>query len=101
MLQPPDWYTVGHQNTVWETYIPTDWVDPLGSTGAADAGGIAGLGGAFFSFPFILSLSVQELTAVQYALGDFVVRQVAIALDKSVADVAKCANRSMYFVIRA
>jgi hypothetical protein len=33
--QPPDWYTVGRQNTAWKTfgYIPTDWVDPSGATG--------------------------------------------------------------------
>jgi hypothetical protein len=32
---PPDWYTVGRQNTAWKTfgYIPTDWVDPSGATG--------------------------------------------------------------------
>jgi hypothetical protein len=104
MLQPPDWYTVGHQNTAWETfgYIPTDWVDPSGSTGLPTREASRAWEVHFYPpTPFILSLSVQELTAVQYALGDFVVRQVAIALDKSVADVAKCANRSMYFVIQA
>ncbi|KAJ7743660.1 hypothetical protein B0H14DRAFT_3514831 [Mycena olivaceomarginata] len=72
----PDWYTVGHQNTAWKTfgYIPTDWVDPSGSTG----------------------LPTREASrAWEYALGDFAVRQAAIALDKSVADVAKCTNRSM------
>ncbi|KAJ7835904.1 hypothetical protein B0H14DRAFT_3460987 [Mycena olivaceomarginata] len=72
---PPDWYTVGHQNTMWEMfgYIPTDWVDPPGPTGLPT---------------WEASRAWEELTAVQYALGDFMVRQVAIALDKSVADVA-------------
>jgi hypothetical protein len=35
---------------------------------------------------------------VQYALGDFAVRQAAIALGKSSDDVALYANRSMNFV---
>ncbi|KAJ7833755.1 hypothetical protein B0H14DRAFT_3462450 [Mycena olivaceomarginata] len=53
---PPDWYTVGHQNTAWETfgYIPTD---PSGSTGLPTREA---------------SRAWEELTAVQYALGDFV-----------------------------
>jgi hypothetical protein len=35
---------------------------------------------------------------LQYALGDFAVRQAAIALNKSAADVDKYANRSMNFI---
>ncbi|KAJ7319031.1 glycosyl hydrolase family 92-domain-containing protein [Mycena albidolilacea] len=76
---PPDWYTVGRQNTAWKTfgYIPTDWVDPSGATG----------------------LPTREASrAWEYALGDFAVRQAAVALGKSAADVAKYANRSMNFV---
>lgn len=34
----------------------------------------------------------------QYALGDFAVRQAAIALNKSLDDVAKYENRSMNFL---
>ncbi|KAJ7721097.1 hypothetical protein B0H14DRAFT_3625084 [Mycena olivaceomarginata] len=80
----PDWYTVGRQNTAWKTfrYIPTGWVNPSGSTGL-----------------LMREASwVWELTAGQHALGDFAVHQVAIALDKSAADVGKCANRPMNFV---
>ncbi|KAF8193001.1 glycosyl hydrolase family 92-domain-containing protein [Pholiota molesta] len=76
---PPNWYMVGRQNTAWKTfgYIPTDWVDPSGSTG----------------------LPTREASrALEYALGDFAVRQAAIALGKSPADIAKYANRSMNFV---
>ncbi|KAK7050486.1 glycoside hydrolase family 92 protein [Favolaschia claudopus] len=76
---PPDWYTVGRQNTAWKEfgYIPTDWVDPSGSTG----------------------LPTREASrAWEYALGDFAVRQAAISLQKSPGDVAKYANRSMNFV---
>ncbi|KAJ7604653.1 glycosyl hydrolase family 92-domain-containing protein [Roridomyces roridus] len=76
---PPDWYTVGRQNTAWKTfgYIPTDWVDPSGSTG----------------------LPTREASrAWEYALGDFAVRQAAIALNKTQSDVDKYANRSMNFV---
>ncbi|KAJ7300994.1 hypothetical protein DFH08DRAFT_946211 [Mycena albidolilacea] len=75
----PDWYTVRRQNTAWKTfrYIPTGWVDPSGSTGL---------------------LMREASRAWEYALGDFVVHQVAIVLDKSAADVGKCANRSMNFV---
>jgi hypothetical protein len=35
---------------------------------------------------------------LQYALGDFAVRQAAIALNKSAADIDKYANRSMNFI---
>ncbi|KAJ7088618.1 glycosyl hydrolase family 92-domain-containing protein [Mycena epipterygia] len=76
---PPDWYTVGRQNTAWKQfgYIPTDWVDPSGSTG----------------------LPTREASrAFEYALGDFAVRQAAIALDKAPGDVVKYSNRSMNFV---
>ncbi|KAJ6551370.1 glycosyl hydrolase family 92-domain-containing protein [Mycena capillaripes] len=76
---PPDWYTVGRQNTAWKEfgYIPTDWVDPSGSTG----------------------LPTREASrAWEYALGDFAVRQAAIALRKSPGDVVKYSNRSMNFV---
>ncbi|KAF7369100.1 Glycoside hydrolase family 92 protein [Mycena venus] len=76
---PPDWYTVGRQNTAWKTfgYIPTDWVDPSGATG----------------------LPTREASrAWEYALGDFAVRQAAIALNKSPGDVVKYSNRSMNFV---
>ncbi|KAF7377608.1 Glycoside hydrolase family 92 protein [Mycena sanguinolenta] len=76
---PPDWYTVGRQNTAWKTfgYIPTDWVDPSGATG----------------------LPTREASrAWEYALGDFAVRQAAIALKKDPADVVKYSNRSMNFV---
>ncbi|KAJ7100677.1 glycosyl hydrolase family 92-domain-containing protein [Mycena belliarum] len=75
---PPDWYTVGRQNTAWKTfgYIPTNWVDPSGSTG----------------------LPTREASrAFEYALGDFAVRQAAIALKKSPGDVVKYSNRSMNF----
>ena len=58
-------------------YIPTDWTDPTGSVG----------------------LPTREASrAVEYAVGDFAVRQAAIALGKSAADVAKYQNRSMNFV---
>ncbi|GLB41005.1 putative glycoside hydrolase family 92 protein [Lyophyllum shimeji] len=76
---PPDWYRVGRQNTAWKTfgYIPTAWVDPSGSTG----------------------LPTREASrALEYALGDFAVRQAGIALHKSSADIAKYTNRSMNFV---
>ncbi|KDR79138.1 hypothetical protein GALMADRAFT_137030 [Galerina marginata CBS 339.88] len=76
---PLDWYRVGRQNTAWKTfgYIPTDWVDPSGSTG----------------------LPTREASrAFEYAVGDFAVRQAGVALDKSAADVAKYTNRSMNFV---
>ncbi|RDB26624.1 hypothetical protein Hypma_005541 [Hypsizygus marmoreus] len=76
---PPDWYRVGRQNTAWKTfgYIPTAWTDPSGSTG----------------------LPTREASrAYEYALGDFAVRQAAIALNKSSADIAKYTNRSMNFV---
>ncbi|KAJ6598444.1 glycosyl hydrolase family 92-domain-containing protein [Mycena vulgaris] len=76
---PPDWYTVGRQNTAWKTfgYLPTDWVDPSGATG----------------------LPTREASrAFEYALGDFAVRQAAIALKKSPGDVVKYSNRSMNFV---
>ncbi|KAJ6504131.1 glycosyl hydrolase family 92-domain-containing protein [Mycena vitilis] len=76
---PPDWYTIGRQNTAWKEfgYIPTDWVDPSGSTG----------------------LPTREASrAWEYALGDFAVRQAAIALEKSPGDVVKYSNRSMNFV---
>jgi putative alpha-1,2-mannosidase len=35
---------------------------------------------------------------LQYSLGDFAVRQAARALNKSLDDIAKYANRSMNFV---
>ncbi|KAF9562100.1 hypothetical protein CPC08DRAFT_688216 [Agrocybe pediades] len=76
---PPDWYRVGRQNTAWKTfgYIPTDWVDPSGSTG----------------------LPTREASrAFEYAVGDFAVRQAAVTLNKSAEDVAKYTNRSMNFV---
>ncbi|KAF8880515.1 glycosyl hydrolase family 92-domain-containing protein [Infundibulicybe gibba] len=76
---PPDWYRVGRENTGWKTfgYIPTDWVDPSGSTGLATR---------------------EASRAFEYALGDFAVRQAAVVLKKSAADVAKYANTSMNFV---
>ncbi|KAH9475893.1 putative secreted glycosidase [Psilocybe cubensis] len=76
---PPDWYTVGRQNTAWKTfgYIPTDWVDPSGSTG----------------------LPTREASrAFEYAVGDFAVRQAAKALNKTSGDITKYTNRSMNFV---
>ncbi|KAF9070156.1 glycosyl hydrolase family 92-domain-containing protein [Rhodocollybia butyracea] len=76
---PPDWLTVGRQNTAWKMFdfIPTDWVDPSGSVG----------------------LPTREASrAYEYALGDFAVRQAGIALNKSLADINKYANRSMNFV---
>ncbi|KAG6856684.1 hypothetical protein H0H87_001899 [Tephrocybe sp. NHM501043] len=65
---PPDWYRVGRQNTAWKTFgfIPTDWVDPSGSTGLATR---------------------EASRALEYALGDFGVRQAGIALGKSQADI--------------
>ncbi|PPQ72207.1 hypothetical protein CVT24_002364 [Panaeolus cyanescens] len=76
---PPDWYRVGRQNTAWKTfgYIPTSWVDPSGSTG----------------------LPTREASrAYEYAVGDFAVRQAAIALHKPTTDIMKYTNRSMNFV---
>ncbi|KAJ7601123.1 glycosyl hydrolase family 92-domain-containing protein [Mycena floridula] len=76
---PPDWSRVGRQNTAWKTFgfIPTDWTDPSGSVG----------------------LPTREASrAFEYALGDFAVRQAALALNKSSEDVALYANRSMNFV---
>ncbi|EJD08450.1 uncharacterized protein FOMMEDRAFT_101848 [Fomitiporia mediterranea MF3/22] len=76
---PPDWYMVGRQNTAWKTfgYIPTDWTDPSGSTG----------------------LPTREVSrALEYAVGDFAVRQAGIALNKSTSDIAKYENRSMNFL---
>ncbi|KAJ7220563.1 glycosyl hydrolase family 92-domain-containing protein [Mycena pura] len=75
----PDWLTVGRQNTAWITfgYIPTDWVDPSGAVG----------------------LPTREASRnAEYALGDFAVRQAAIALNKSPGDVVTYSNRSMNFV---
>ncbi|KAF9527225.1 glycosyl hydrolase family 92-domain-containing protein [Crepidotus variabilis] len=76
---PPDWYRVGRQNTAWKTfgYIPTDWTDPSGSTGLPTREGSR---------------------ALEYALGDFAVRQAAKTLGKSATDISKYANRSMNFV---
>ncbi|KAL0581450.1 hypothetical protein V5O48_000604 [Marasmius crinis-equi] len=76
---PPDWYRVGRQNTAWKTfgYIPTDWVDPSGSTGLATR---------------------EASRAYEYALGDFAVRQAGIALGKSQEDIKLYGNRSMNFV---
>ncbi|EJD44905.1 hypothetical protein AURDEDRAFT_88026 [Auricularia subglabra TFB-10046 SS5] len=76
---PPDWYRVGRQNTAWKQfgYIPTDWKDPTGSTGLATR---------------------EASRALEYALGDFAVRQAALALGKSADDVATYANRSMNFL---
>lgn len=71
--------SVGRQNTAWKTfgYIPTDWVDPSGSTG----------------------LPTREASrALEYAVNDFAVRQAAIALNKPASDIATYANRSMNFV---
>ncbi|KAJ4478407.1 glycosyl hydrolase family 92-domain-containing protein [Lentinula aciculospora] len=76
---PPNWLTVGRQNTAWRTfdYIPTDWVDPSGSVG----------------------LPTREASrACEYALGDFAVRQAGLVLNKSQVDIEKYANRSMNFV---
>lgn len=76
---PPNWYLVGRQNTAWKQfgYIPTDWTDPSGSTG----------------------LPTREASrALEYALGDFAVRQAGLALRKSSADIATYTNRSMNFV---
>ncbi|CAK5262259.1 unnamed protein product [Mycena citricolor] len=76
---PSDWYTIGRQNTAWIQfgYIPTDWVDPTGSVG----------------------LPTREASrALEYAVGDFAVRQAAIALDKARGDVVTFSNRSMNFV---
>ncbi|TFK50461.1 hypothetical protein OE88DRAFT_1701200 [Heliocybe sulcata] len=76
---PSDWYTVGRQNTAWKIfdYIPTNWTDPSGATG----------------------LPTREASrTLEYALGDFAVRQAALALGKSQDDVDKYGNRSMGFV---
>ncbi|PFH48572.1 glycoside hydrolase family 92 protein [Amanita thiersii Skay4041] len=76
---PPDWYRVGRQNTAWKAfgYIPTDWVDPSGSTGLATR---------------------EASRAYEYAVGDFAVRQAAIALGRPSDEAKKYANRSMNFV---
>lgn len=42
--------------------------------------------------------SKQPVLTTQYALGDFAVRQAALALNKSSSDVSTYANRSMNFV---
>ncbi|KAL5521115.1 hypothetical protein ACEPAG_9037 [Sanghuangporus baumii] len=76
---PPNWYMVGRQNTAWKTfgYIPTDWTDPSGSIG----------------------LPTREASrALEYAVGDFAVRQAGIALNKSAEDIEKYENRSMNFL---
>ncbi|KAI5119228.1 hypothetical protein M0805_002154 [Coniferiporia weirii] len=76
---PPNWYMVGRQNTAWKMfdYIPTDWTDPSGSTG----------------------LPTREASrTLEYALGDFAVRQAGIALGKSSDDIYKYGNRSMGFM---
>ncbi|KZT25871.1 glycoside hydrolase family 92 protein [Neolentinus lepideus HHB14362 ss-1] len=76
---PPNWYTVGRQNTAWKIfdYIPTNWTDPSGATG----------------------LPTREASrTLEYALGDFAVRQAALALGKPQAQVDKYGNRSMGFV---
>ncbi|KAH8109465.1 glycosyl hydrolase family 92-domain-containing protein [Phellopilus nigrolimitatus] len=76
---PPDWYMVGRQNTAWKTfdYIPTNWTDPSGAIG----------------------LPTREASrTLEYALGDFAVRQAGIALNKSDDDVYKYGNRSMGFL---
>ncbi|KII85438.1 glycoside hydrolase family 92 protein [Plicaturopsis crispa FD-325 SS-3] len=75
---PPNWYEVGRQNTAWKQFgfIPTNWTDPSGSTG----------------------LPTREASrTLEYALGDFAVRQAARALNKSDADIALYGNRSMGF----
>ncbi|KAH8091050.1 glycosyl hydrolase family 92-domain-containing protein [Cristinia sonorae] len=76
---PPDWYRVGRQNTAWLEfgYIPTAWADPSGATG----------------------LPTREASrTLEYALGDFHVRQAALTLNKSTEDVDTFGNRSMGFV---
>ncbi|GJJ06552.1 hypothetical protein Clacol_000744 [Clathrus columnatus] len=75
---PPDWYTIGRQNTAWKLfgYIPTDYDDPL-STG----------------------LETREASrSLEYALGDFAVRQAAVALNKPTETIEKYAQRAMNFV---
>ncbi|EIN04614.1 hypothetical protein PUNSTDRAFT_116292 [Punctularia strigosozonata HHB-11173 SS5] len=75
---PDDWYTVGRQNTAWTTfdYIPTAWVDPSGKTG----------------------LPTREASrTLEYAVGDFAVRQAAKVLNKPASDIEKYTNRSMGF----
>lgn len=76
---PPDWYEVGRQNTAWKmfNYIPTNWVDPSGATGLATR---------------------EASRTLEYALGDFAVRQAGVALNKSLDDVYKYGNRSLGFV---
>lgn len=75
---PPDWYQIGRQNTAWKMfgYIPTNWTDP-DSTG----------------------LETREASrALEYALGDFAVRQAAKTFSQDVAVVEKYTNRSMNFL---
>ncbi|CAL1694909.1 unnamed protein product [Somion occarium] len=75
---PPDWYRVGRQNTAWKqfNYIPTAWVDPSGATG----------------------LPTREASrTLEYALGDFAVRQAALTLGKGAADIQLYGNRSLGF----
>ncbi len=45
-----------------------------------------------------MGLPTREASrAVEYAVGDFAVRQAALALNKSTTDVMKYTNRSMNF----
>ncbi|EKM58949.1 glycoside hydrolase family 92 protein [Phanerochaete carnosa HHB-10118-sp] len=76
---PPDWYMVGRQNTAWKMfdYIPTNWTDPSGATGL---------------------MTREASRTLEYALGDFAVRQAGVALNKSLDDIFKYGNRSMGFV---
>ncbi|KIY52134.1 hypothetical protein FISHEDRAFT_35806 [Fistulina hepatica ATCC 64428] len=75
---PPNWYRTGRQNTAWIEfgYIPTDWYDPSGSTG----------------------LPTREVSrTLEYALGDFAVRQAALALGMGSVDADQPHTRSMNF----
>lgn len=91
-------WSVGRQNTAWKLfgYIPTDYDDPL-STGLETREASRSLEVNKFSmtahWKFWLISKI-----VQYALGDFAVRQAGLALNKSSDIVQKYANRSMNFV---
>lgn len=77
-------------------YIPTDWVDPSGATGLPTREASRTL--EVCSRLPIVYTPCEAYNLLQYALGDFAVRQAGIALNKSLDDIFKYGNRSMGFV---